>query len=90
VYTSYYVWICGGSFVVGLFSYLVGRWSGVRIGRKEVIHTFDQILIRMYHLVHSGNSEALHEFMDQVCSKEVSSKIDSRLLRDDKEKEGYT
>ena len=62
---------------------------GLYRGNKEVIRVFDQILIRIYHLVVSGKEGELHGFLSDLCGKQLDCKLDHKLVDDNSMKKGY-
>lgn len=61
---------------------------GARRSRREVVHTFQEILIRIYQLVWSGQSEELHKFLSEVTGEDFGD-YDPKIVRHNKKGKGY-
>ena len=89
------VWVYYGLFLgCTLFVFFIVFRIGKYRGRKEVIHVFDEILVRVHQLVLSGRNKELHLFLDDICSKTMRNSLkasqEASLDRNNSETEGYT
>lgn len=62
---------------------------GARRARRDVVHTFNEILVRIYQLVWSGRDDELHKFLSEVMGEELPERPDPKIIRHNKKGKGY-
>jgi hypothetical protein len=61
---------------------------GKRRGRREVVYTFQDILLQIYRLIWTGQQGKLREFISDVCGEHTGPVNEGQW--NDKNEPGYT
>jgi hypothetical protein len=83
-------WFTHGIWTLVLVIFCAASYKiGARRSRRDVIHTFDDILKRIYQLVWSGRQEELSSFLAEVCEGVQLPADQPKIIRHNKKGEGY-
>lgn len=78
--------------VLMLSAFVLGYVIARRRTRRDVVHTFNQIILNIYKIAWSGQHERLMEFLHELCedSPYVPQSHNGKIIRPNKKPLPYT